>query len=274
MRSMPATELSDLRAGQTVVRTKASWSKRETERLIDMASEFGLKKPTKLASIRIGVVPGLKVTAELVGKKGNYRTEFAFSTTPERENSARERLTRHFGARPAEIASGPGSKLPLEDSSFERKESLGSLWILETLVEKGSPLPMAEVALDRDVVLDGRASLRFHSDAGSRSWLGVSQAVTVSPGMPLLVKGHFKARNVRAERDQERIFRARLVFTDASGNMLDLPVSQDFAMSDTDWREFQLKGVVPSGAGYVRVEMACTMSGTAWFDAFTMTIGF
>lgn len=272
--ALPATDLSDLRSGRTVVRTKEGWSKRETEKLIVMAERLGIKKPKKLESIRIGVIPGLKVQVELVGKKGSAKTELAYSTTPEREERARDTLTAYFGARPLEITSGPGSKIPLEDCSFEKKESLGTDWQLSTLVEKGSPLPLAEVALDRDVVIDGRSSLRFHSDDESRSWLGVSQSVTVSPDMPVVLRGHYKIRNVRRERDQQRIFHARMLFTDSGGNPVGSPITEEITLMDTDWREFVLRGTVPQSASYVRVEIACTMSGTAWFDAFSMTVGF
>jgi hypothetical protein len=273
LKSLPATELSDLRAGRTVVRSKDAASDRERGKLVDLADAFDLKKPKKIEAIRIGVVPGLKMRVELVGKKGNLEVELAWSATPDREARARDELARVFGAPPAEITSGPGSRLPLEDPSFEKSESLGSTWALPLLFEKGSSLPLGEVALDRDVVLDGHFSLRFHSDDQTRAWSAVSQPVTVMPGTPLVLHGHFKARGVQAQRDQEKLFYARMVFTDFNGRTVGQPVVEPITLSDCDWREFTLEGTVPAGAALVHVEAACTMSGTAWFDAFSLEVG-
>ncbi len=272
--SLPATELSDLRAGNTVVRRMEGFSKREYELLVEMATAAGIKKPKKLQHVRVGTITGRNMRFELVTKKGSIELEFAGGPTPVEEEKARKKLTAHFGARPAEITSGPGTRLPLEDSSFEQEDTLGSHWALEPCVNRGSEIPAADVTLDRDETLDGLRSLRFHSDAQTRNWPQVAQRVSVAPGTPLVLRGHAKAHYLRKERDQERQFRMALVFLDIEGNVVGQPADAALITGDMDWREFVVKAVAPPQADYVKVLLSCTVSGTAWFDGLSLEIGY
>lgn len=267
---LPATELSELRAGQTVVRSQASWSSLEEEALVEVARTYEIKKPKKLERIRIGNMSGRSMRFELVGKKGEVSTEFADAPTPEREEWAMDRLTAHFGARPPGITSGPGRRLPLEDGSFEEQSSLGTTWELQTAVRRGSGMPQAEVNLDHREVLDGTSSLRFYSDDSTRSWQQVVQRIPVAPGTPLVLRGHVRKHHVVLERDQERRFHVALRFFDASGAPVGQPERTRIDQGDMDWQEVVVRAHAPPEATAVEVVVACTLSGTAWFDGFTL----
>ena len=274
LRALPATEMADLRSGNTVVRHRAGWTEAELQRLVELATALALKKPSKVQSVRIGVITGSNMRLELIGKKGSASLEFAIAPTPVREERARERLTKHFSARPAEVTRGPGTRLPLEDASFEDPASLGGVWAMPTCVERGGAIPTAQVALDADVALDGRSSVRFHSDADTRHWPQVSQRVTIAPGTRLVLRGHVKADYLRRERDQERLFRLALQFLDIAGNPVGKPVEAPLQLGDMDWRQFVVAAEAPFEADLVEVVLACTVSGTAWFDGLSLEIGY
>jgi len=274
MRDLPATELSDLRAGNTVVRRAEGWSKLETNHLVELATIAEIPKPKKLESVRIGIITGRHMRFELFGTKGDTEILFALAPTPVREERARRELTKHFGARPAEITRGPGTRLPLEDASFEEQASLGGEWQLEPCVTRGSTIPEAQISLDTGDTLDGHSSLRFHSDSKTRYWPQLAQRVTIAPGTPLVLRGHVKAHYLRKERDQERIFRMAMEFEDIAGNPVGTPVEAPLQTGDMDWREFVVKGVAPLEADYVKIVLSSTVSGTAWYDGLSLEIGY
>lgn len=271
--SLPATELSDLRAGQTVVRTSATWSKREKDRLLGISSSYKLRKHKKIKSIRIGNLSGWSMRFELVGKKDDMSEEFAVAETPEREERAMNRLTSHFGARPPEITSGPGTRLPLQDGSFEKEASLGTLWKLEKAVELGGPFPASDVSLDRNEAIDGHASLRLNSDFNTRYWSQVVQKVPVQPDTSLALRSHVRVKAVIRERDQERRFAFGFVFEDANGIEVG-QVLKDLDGGDSGWRDHTVHAMVPPGATTARVMLVCTQSGTVWFDGMSLEVGY
>jgi hypothetical protein len=274
LKAMPATEMVDLRAGNTVVRHAAGWSKAETERLVAIAEEAELKKPKSLETVRVGVMPGSSMRFELFGKKGNVEVEFAIAPTPVREDRAREKLTRYFSAQPAAIMRGPGTRLPLEDASFEQPASIGGVWTLEPCVTRSGTIPAAQISLDTDEKLDGRSSVRFNSDIDTRYWPQLSQSVAIAPGTSLVLRGHIKARYLRRERDQERVFRLAMEFTDIDGNPVGAPVEAPLQTGDMEWRQFVMSTYAPPDADFVKVVLACTVSGTAWFDGLSLEIGY
>jgi hypothetical protein len=274
LKAMPATEMVDLRAGNTVVRHAAGWSKSETERLIALAEQTELDKPKSLLTVRVGVITGSNMRFELFGKKGSVEVEFAIAPTPVREDRARDRLTKYFAAQPAAIAHGPGTRLPLQDASFEDPASVGGVWTLEPCVTRSGTIPAAQIALDADEKLDGRSSVRFNSDIDTRYWPQLSQSVAIAPGTSLVFRGHVKARYLRRERDQERIFRLALEFTDINGNPVAAPIEAPLPTGDMEWRQFVLSSRAPPEADYVKVVLACAVSGTAWFDGLSLEIGY
>ena len=274
LKDLPATELADLRAGNTVVRRSEGWGKLEWQHLIELATIAEIPKAKKLESVRIGVITGSNMRFELFGKKGNTEIVFAIAPTPVREERARERLTKHFGARPTEISRGPGTRLPIEDASFENEGSVGGVWELAPCVTRGGTIPEAQIALDTTERLDGRSSVRFHSDVNTRHWPQLQQKISVAPGTSLVLRGHVKAHYLRRERDQERIFRLALEFEDIAGNPVGTPVEAPLQTGDMDWRQFVIKASAPPEADYVKVVLASTVSGTAWFDGLSLEIGY
>ncbi len=271
---LPATELADLRAGNTVVRRAEGWSSLEWQHLIELATLSGIPKAKKLESVRIGVITGSNMRFELFGKKGNTEIVFAIAPTPVREERARDRLTKHFGARPSEITRGPGTRLPLEDASFEEPDSIGGVWQLEPCVTRGGTIPEAQIALDTSERLDGRSAVRFHSDIDTRYWPQLTQRISIAPGTSLVLRGHVKGHYLRRERDQERIFRLALEFEDIAGNPVGTPVDAELQTGDMDWRQFVIKAKAPPEADYVKVVLASSVSGTAWFDGLSLEIGY
>ena len=271
---LPATELADLRAGITVVRRAEGWGKLEWQHLIELATLAEIPKAKKLESVRIGVITGSNMRFELFGAKGNLAVIFAIAPTPVREERARDMLTKHFGARPEQISRGPGTRLPLEDSSFENEASIGGVWQLQPCVTRGGTIPEAQIALDTTERLDGRASIRFHSDVDTRYWPQLEQKISIAPGTSLVLRGHVKGHYLRRERDQERIFRLALVFEDIAGNPVGEPIEAPLQTGDMDWRQFVIKAHAPAEADYVKVVVASTISGTAWFDGLSLEIGY
>jgi len=271
---LPATELADLRAGNTVVRRAEGWGKLEWQHLIELATLAEIPKTKKLESVRIGVITGSNMRFELFGAKGDTEIIFAIAPTPVREERARGMLTKHFGARPAEITRGPGTRLPLVDSSFERETSIGGAWSLEPCVTRGGTIPEAQIALDLSERLDGRAAVRFHSDTNTRYWPQLEQKISIAPGTSLVLRGHVKGHYLRRERDQERVFRMALEFEDIAGNPVGEPVEATLQTGDMDWRQFVIKAYAPIEADYVKVVLASTISGTAWFDGLSLEIGY
>jgi len=274
LRDLPATELADLRAGNTVVRRAEGWGKLEWQHLIELATLGEIPKAKKLESVRIGVITGSNMRFELFGTKGDLEIIFAIPTTPVREERARELLTKHFGARPAQITRGPGTRLPLEDSSFESETSLGGVWSLEPCVTRGGTIPEAQIALDTSERHDGRSSVRFHSDVNTRYWPQLEQKISIAPGTSLVLRGHVKGHYLRRERDQERIFRLAIEFEDIAGNPVGEPIEAALQTGDMDWRQFVIKANAPMEADYVKVVLASTISGTAWFDGLSLEIGY
>ncbi len=271
---LPATELADLRAGNTVVRRAEGWGKLEWQHLIELATMAEIPKAKKLESVRIGVITGSNMRFELFGVKGDIEIIFAIAPTPVREERAREMLTKHFGARPAQITRGPGTRLPLQDSSFEKEASIGGVWELTPCVTKGGTIPEAQIALDTTERHDGRSSVRFHSDVNTRYWPQLEQKVTIAPGTSLVLRGHVKGHYLRRERDQERVFRLALEFEDIAGNPVGEPVEATLQTGDMDWRQFVVKATAPMEADYVKVVLASSVSGTAWFDGLSLEIGY
>ena len=271
---LPATELADLRAGNTVVRRAEGWGKLEWQHLIELATLAEIPKSKKLESVRIGVITGSNMRFELFGTKGNTEIIFAIAPTPVREERARDMLTKHFGARPAEITRGPGTRLPLEDASFENEGSIGGVWQLTPCVTRGGTIPEAQIALDLSERHDGRAAVRFHSDTNTRYWPQLEQQISIAPGTSLVLRGHVKGHYLRRERDQERVFRLALEFVDIAGNPVGEPIEAPLQTGDMDWRQFVITAHAPAEADYVKVVLASTISGTAWFDGLSLEIGY
>jgi len=271
--TLSGTTLSELRAGETVVRTTAIWKKHEKEKLLDIADAWDIKKHKKLKYMRIGDLSGRSMRFELVGKKDEMVVELALGDLPVRQEKALKRLTSHFGAQPSPITSGPGSRLPLVDGSFEKEGVLNAAWKTSKAIELGNALPANDISLDRNEVLDGNASLRMNSDTNTRHWDMVEQVVPVTGGTSLVLRGNVKVKRVVRERDQDRRFFMGMQFLDAAGMVVGERMA-NIESGDMDWRDQALHATAPDNAVAVRISLVCTMSGTVWFDGLTLEVGY
>ena len=59
-----------------------------------------------------------------------------------------------------------------------------------------------------------------------------------------------------------------------AGNPVGEPIEAPLVTGDMEWRQFVIKGTAPMEADYVKVVLACTVSGTAWFDGLSLEIGY
>lgn len=273
--TMPAPELHRVRRGETVIRTTKDIKKGSTEweTLVELAEALDLPEK-KLEAARIGPLENRVVRVELTAGKQLGTVELAWPSTPERDEKSRDTLAKVFGARPTHVAYGAGAPLPLEDGSFEDADSLRASWAVEKAQDLGGGTPVAEVSLDPKVSIDGTSSLRFYATSRTRQLLKVSQRVTVAPSMPLVARAMLKTENVRKEflQNPSDIY-IEMVFEDISGVPVSEPIRAVGALETHTWQALEVKGIVPDAAAYVRVGLMCGLSGTAWFDGVTLTIG-
>lgn len=273
--NMPAPELHRVRRGETVIRTLKDIKKgsSEWEALVALAEALDLPVK-KLEAARVGPLENRVVRVELTAGKVQKTVELAWPSTPERDEKSRDTLSKVFGARPTHVSYGAGAPLPLVDGSFEDPASLTSNWLVENATDLGGGTPTAEVTIDPKVSIDGRASLRFFATQKTRQLLKVGQRVTVAPSMPLVARAMLKTDNVRKEflQNPTDIY-LEMVFEDINGTPVAAPIRATGALETHTWQALEVKGIVPDAAAYVRVGLMCGLSGTAWFDGVTLTIG-
>ena len=123
----------------------------------------------------------------------------------------------------------------------------------------------SEIALDRDIVRDGKTSLRLSGSAGTTSWQFVRRRVAVTPGQRITLRVAAKNVNVRKEGRQLPNANALLEFVDAKGARVQVLWGE--SMTGTrDWRDVRITGFVPAAATGVWVGFFLSQSGTVWFD--------
>ena len=173
--SLPAADVHRLRRGETVIRTDEVLQRHEKDQALAMAEYFNFRrfKPEKLRATRVGTIEGRLVRVEVTVAKNKKmelsgELELAWPSTPERDELSRNRLARHFGARPSATLSDIGAPLPLQLGSFERLNAIQSPWHLDDAVVLGSESPVSEIAIDNQVAVDGSNSVRFYADIRTR----------------------------------------------------------------------------------------------------------
>lgn len=281
IRALPATELHKLRRGETVIRDFKHLKAAEQKKGLVLAERmnFPKYKEKRLRSVRLGPLEARIFRVEITyqHRKTKLLTEdieLCWPSTPEREEGTRDRLAKHFGARPSRASGSAGTALPLEDGSFERDGTLGELWDLGQGVVLGTDLPVAEVAIDQGVALDGRRSVRFHATEKTRRFPEVIQHVPVQPGTPTRVRVQFRADNLRVEYQQrEDQVGLSLTWVDSMGNPVSAPQFSRGRLTSHPWELLELNAVAPDGATMARVGLMSAVSGTAWFDGVTVTVG-
>ncbi|RME24245.1 MAG: hypothetical protein D6798_11640 [Deltaproteobacteria bacterium] len=275
--TLPASELYRMRQGETIIRNRDLWRGEEEARAIALGTSFGFKEK-KLLAIRIGPLEGRVIRVE-VNAKGRGGTidkatvELAWPSTPTRDEESRDTLSKYFGARPSRVDTGAGSLLPLVDGSFEEPDTLTTNWQLEDAVVLGVRSPVSDVRIDRDVHLDGNASLRVYNTAETRLFQAVVQRVEIVPGMRLQATTHHKTDNVRAEFQQnEGDLYLSMTFEDLYRQPIGPPLIGRGRLATHGWEPIEVTGVAPPDAAWVRIALVSALSGTTWFDGTSLSL--
>jgi hypothetical protein len=274
---LPAPDLHRIRRGETVIRSSRELRGLERERAGLLAEYLQIPKYKleRLYAVKIGPLDGRLVRLEVTVQKGKKKTfqgniDFAWPSTPDRDERSRDSLARHFGARPSQVARAGGPSVVLLDPSFESGE-LGSAWRLAEGVMLGTNTPVAEVSIDERTALDGLHSLRFHATDKTRLFPEVVQRSTVTPGARLRLRAQMRAEDLRVEfiqRDDQ--VRMSMSFLDASGMVLGRPLNAVARLSTHTWELLEIEATAPANAAAVQVGLLSAVSGTAWFDGISI----
>ena len=272
--SLPAPELGRVRRGETVIRTTNDWKTRSEERgAAEALGEHYDLNLKKLEAVRIGPFENRVLRVEVTEKKGSGMVELVWPSTPERDDRSRERLAKHFGARPTQRAMGVGAPLPVEDGSFEVEDTIGRLWKLERRADLGGGTPVAEVSRDTKSAIDGVGSVRFYATEKSRLFTAATQQITVAPSTRLRATAQLRTENVRAQYIQNpQDLYLEIQFQDITGAPVGQPIRSTGALETHNWQPLEVYGEAPDGTAFVAVTLFCGLSGTAWFDGVTLEI--
>lgn len=276
--AMPDADLHRVRRGEQVIRVRELWNEREQEQAESLGTSFGFKEK-KLLAVRAGPYEG-RVYRVVIDSKGKGQTtdrgtvELCWPPTPERDETSRDTLAKHFGARPSRMDQGSGSLLPLEDGSFEADGTLGTTWSLEdAIVLSGVRSPVNDVEIDGGTYLDGRRALRIYNSAETRLFQAATQRVEIVPGMRIRARTHHKTENVRAEYQQnESDLYLSMTFEDIFKNPVEPPIIARGRIATHTWEPLEVTGTAPMDAAYVRIALVAGLSGTTWFDGTSLTL--
>ncbi len=274
--SLAGAELHRMRTGGTLIRPVRKLSPKEKTALRPAAKELGVPHE-KLTGIKIGPKDGrnyiLELTYQIKRKKtATFDIELVPPPTPKREEEARTKLTKHFGARPSRVGRGIGSSIPIKDGSFESEYSLSDGWRLEQGRVLGAPTPTQEVMLDERNAIDGLRSLRFYATERTRVFQKVVQEVQVQPGLMARFRVQHKAENVRVEFQQFRSdYKVQLTFL-SNGVPIGAPFVAKGRLGTHVWELLEISERIPVNATEARIELVCSLSGTAWFDGLAFEV--
>ena len=274
--SLTGAELHKMRTGGTLIRPLRMLSQREKAALQSLSDAFGVDHE-KLRGVKIGPQDGrtysLEVTYQIKRKKtATYEVQLVPPATPKREEAARDALTRHFGARPSRVGHGVGSAISIRDSSFENPYSLADGWRLERGRVLGAVTPVQEVMLDERTAIDGKNSVRFYATERTRVFQNVVQEVAVQPGVLTRLRVQHKTDNVRVEFQQSRAdFKVQITFLNA-GMPVANPVVAQGRLGSHAWELLAIEHLTPANATEARIELMCSLSGTAWFDGLVYEV--
>ncbi|HCH63670.1 MAG TPA: hypothetical protein DFR83_12765 [Deltaproteobacteria bacterium] len=278
---MPPAELNRIRRGETVIRTTADLRGRERELAERIASRFDFPKykPEKIVAVRMGSIQDQIWLFEIKYKQ-NKRKEFtehislAWKSSPERDEESRDMIAKAIGARPSRVSRGIGSTVAISDGSFEEAQTLRDGWsLVEAFITSEARTPVADVALDRRVYLDGSQSVRFYAEERTRLFYEVAQAAPVTPGIRVRATAQVRGENLRVEHQQrEDSVCMTLSFLDGNGRPVG-PARRAIARLETyPWTLIAIEETVPNAAEFVRIAFVSGVSGTTWFDAAEIEI--
>jgi hypothetical protein len=274
--SLDGAELHRIRNGGTLIRSIRNLSHKEKKTAKTLAEYYGVDFE-KLRGVKLGPKDGriyiLELTFQIKKKKtATYEMELAWPTTPAREEESRSILTKHFGARPSRVGRGAGSSIPVQDSSFESPYSLADGWRLGEGRVLGAPTPMQEVMLDERIAIDGVRSARFYATERTRVFQNIVQEVAVQAGSKTRLRVQHKTENIRIEFQQRRSdFKIQITYL-SNGYPMGPPISVPARQGTHPWELLEIESVVPLNATEARIELLCSLSGTAWFDGIVYEV--
>jgi hypothetical protein len=274
--SLDGAELHRIRNGGTLIRSVRNLSHKEKATAKILAEYYGVEFE-KLRGVKLGPKDGriyiLELTFQIKKKKtATYEMEMAWPTTPAREEESRSLLTKHFGSRPSRVGRGAGSSVPVRDSSFESPYSLADGWRLGEGRVLGAPTPMQEVMLDERIAIDGVRSARFYATERTRVFQNIVQEVPVQAGAMTRLRVQHKTENIRIEFQQRRSdFKVQITYL-SNGYPMGAPISVSARQGTHPWELLEIESVVPLSATEARIELVCSLSGTAWFDGIVYEV--
>jgi len=268
--SLDGAELHRIRNGGTLIRATRNLSQKEKNAAAVLAEHFDVDAE-KLRGVKLGPKDGriyvLELTFQIKKKKmTTYGMDLAWPAAPAREEQSRNVLTKHFAARPSRVGRGAGSSIAVKDSSFENQYSLADGWRLQQGRMLGAPAPLQEVMLDERVAIDGVRSARFYATERTRVFQNIIQEVRVQAGQNTRLRVQHKTEHIRIEYQQRRTdFKVQLTYL-SNGYPLGAPHIVEGRQGSHPWELLEIKSMVPAGATEARIELICSLSGTAWFD--------
>ncbi len=200
--TLPAKERHGIRKGETILRTVKQMGEKEKERALKLAKTMNLDEKG-LSAIRIGSFNRLSITVQVHTVTGCWFTReetkkelnMAWPGTPARNKKSREFLTKKFNARPTVPAEGSRSQITVRAPSFESPTAMTEEWGTKT---NDSP-PVGTMEIDYEESIDGTRSLRFYSEAKTRSYPRLMQWLAVKEGQELVATFYTKTRKLRMD---------------------------------------------------------------------------
>ena len=116
------------------------------------------------------------------------------------------------------------------------------------------------------------ACVRFYATERTRVFQNVVQEVAVQPGVLTRLRVQHKTDNVRVEFQQSRAdFKVQITFLNA-GMPVANPVVAQGRLGSHAWELLAIEHLTPANATEARIELMCSLSGTAWFDGLVYEV--
>jgi hypothetical protein len=126
--------------------------------------------------------------------------------------------------------------------------------------------------LDERTALDGTRSVRFYATERTRVFQNVVQEVPIQPGVLTRLRVQHKTENVRVEFQQRRAdFKVQITFL-SHGTPVGEPAVVQGRLGSHAWELLAIEQKTPANATEARIELMCSLSGTAWFDGLVFEV--
>ena len=156
----------------------------------------------------------------------------------------------------------------LQNGSFE--EGL-KYWTKRLGARQDGEVIESILEIDSRTAQDGAQSITVYGNSLTTRWTALeSENVTLEHGQRYRLAGWIKSENVTREPGQYPNSNFYIQFRDKEGKVVDSGASPvrvtARVVGNSSWHEVDLTFTAPENADFVRVGLALTMSGQAWFD--------